>query len=89
MRDTLHGAGSIAEDGEEQLAAFAQVVEPSAQRHGLAFVLAEGVDGGYGGLCGFCRGRGSLNAVLVGHSQVPSQAARVPAGPSRITRTRG
>ena len=42
----LDGAGAVAKDGKEQLAALAQVVEPSAQGDGLAFMLAEGGDGG-------------------------------------------
>ena len=44
--DALDGAGAVAEDGEEELARGAEVVEPAAEGDGLAFVLA---DGGYGG----------------------------------------
>ena len=39
----LHGAGAVAEDGEQELAALAGVVEPAADGDGLAFVLAQGV----------------------------------------------
>ena len=42
----LDGAGAVAKDGEEQLAALAEVVEPSAEGDGLAFMLADGGDGG-------------------------------------------
>ena len=45
----LYGAGAVAKNGKQQLAAFAQVVEPSAQGDGLAFMLAQCGDGGYGG----------------------------------------
>ena len=51
--DALDGAGAVAKDGEQQLAARAQVVEPAAQGDGLAFVLAEGGDGGGNG-SGLC-----------------------------------
>ena len=44
----LDGSGAVAKDGEEKLAALAEVVEPAAERDGLAFVLAEGGDGGDG-----------------------------------------
>jgi hypothetical protein len=47
--DALDGAGAVAKDGEEELAALAEVVEPAAECDGLAFMLAEGGDGGYGG----------------------------------------
>ena len=49
MGDALDGAGAVAKDGEEELAAFAEVVEPAAEGDGLAFVLAEG------GNCGHLR----------------------------------
>ena len=39
--DALDGAGAVAEDGEEELAGGAEVVEPAAEGDGLAFVLAE------------------------------------------------
>ena len=48
VRHALHGPGAVAKDGEQQLAALAQVVEPSAQGDGLAFMLAEGGNGGDG-----------------------------------------
>ena len=57
--DALDGAGAVAEDGEEELAGGAEVVEPAAEGDGLAFVLGEGGDGGDGGardrgrVCGF------------------------------------
>ena len=57
--DALDGAGAVAEDGEEQLARGAEVVEPSAEGDGLAFVLGEGGDCGEGAvlvvsdICGF------------------------------------
>ena len=44
--DALDGAGAVAEDGEEELARGAEVVEPAAEGDGFAFVLGEG---GYGG----------------------------------------
>jgi hypothetical protein len=44
----LNGSGAVAKDGEEKFAALAEVVEPSAKGDGLAFVLAEGGDGGNG-----------------------------------------
>jgi len=43
----LDGAGTVAKDWKEQLAAFAQVVEPSAQDDGLAGVLGDGGDSGH------------------------------------------
>ncbi len=52
--DALDGAGAVAEDGKEQLAALAQVVEPAVQGDGLAFVLADAGDGGKGRFC-HCR----------------------------------
>jgi hypothetical protein len=42
----LDGSGAVAEDWKEELAAFAEVVEPAAEGDGLAFMLAEGGDGG-------------------------------------------
>ena len=54
--DALDGAGAVAEDGEEELARGAEVVEPAAEGDGLAFVLGEGGDGGDGGGSGV-RGR--------------------------------
>jgi hypothetical protein len=48
--DALDGAGAVAEDGEEQLARGAEVVEPAAEGDGFAFVLGEGSDCGDG--CG-------------------------------------
>ncbi len=44
----LNRTGAVAKDGKEQFAALAQVVKPSAQGDRLAFVLAQGGDGGYG-----------------------------------------
>ena len=41
MRHALDRSGAVAKDGKQQLAAFAQVVEPAAQGDGLAFVLAD------------------------------------------------
>ena len=46
--DALHGSGAVAKDGKQQLAALAEVIEPSAQGDGLAFMLAESGDGGDG-----------------------------------------
>jgi hypothetical protein len=37
----LHGSGAVAKDGEEELTAFAEIVEPTLDGDGLAFVLAE------------------------------------------------
>jgi len=45
----LNDAGAVAKLGEEELAAFAEVVEPSANGDGLAFVLADFCDGADGG----------------------------------------
>jgi len=47
--DALDGSGAVAEDGEEELAGGAEIVEPGLEGHGLAFVGGEGGDGGYGG----------------------------------------
>ena len=44
----LDGSGAIAKDGKQELAAFAEVVEPAAEGDGLAFVLTESGDGGNG-----------------------------------------
>ena len=48
----LDDAAAVAKDGEQQLAAGAQVVEPAADGDGLAFVLADFAnradDGGFG-----------------------------------------
>ena len=43
--DALDGAGAVAEDGEEQFAGGAEIVEPAAEGDGLAFVGCEGGDG--------------------------------------------
>ena len=53
----LHGAGAVAKDGKEQLAALAQSCRAIREADGLAFVLAQGRDGGNrrGGLGGFAR----------------------------------
>ena len=78
MGNALDGSGAVAKDGKEELAALAEVVEPSAKGDGLAFVLANGGDGshlrwgrrhlrwGGGGL----RGRGGW---VIGH-RVPQRA---------------
>jgi len=47
--DALDGAGAVAEDGEEELAGGAEIVEPAAKGDGVAFVLADVGDGGDGG----------------------------------------
>jgi hypothetical protein len=44
--DTLDGAGPVAEDGEEEFAGLAEIVEPAAEGDGLAVVGADGGDGG-------------------------------------------
>jgi hypothetical protein len=49
VRYALNCAGTVAKDGEEQLAALAEVVEPAAKGDGLAFMPAERGDGNYGG----------------------------------------
>ena len=56
--DALDGSGAVAEDGEEELAGGAEVVEPAADGDGLAFVVADVGDGGEGG--GGCGGRGGF-----------------------------
>src|SRR6266436_5176720 len=49
LRDyALDDAGAVAKLGEEELAAFAEVVEPSADGDGLAFVSADLCDGADG-----------------------------------------
>ena len=50
--DALDGAGAVAEDGEEELAGGAQVVEPAAEGDGLANVLTKVSDGDDGS--GYC-----------------------------------
>ena len=60
--DALDGAGAVAEDGEEQLARGAEVVEPAAEGDGLAFVLADGGDGGE-------RGGGAGGGIVDRHAQ--------------------
>ena len=59
VRYALNCAGAVAKDGEEQLAALAQVVKPSAEGDRLAFVLAKGGDGGYG--------RGDFRGCICGY----------------------
>ena len=49
--DSLHGAGAVAEDREEQFAGCAEIVEPALEGDGLADVPCKGGDGGDGG-CG-------------------------------------
>src|SRR5208283_721191 len=41
----LNDAGAVAKLGEEEFAAFAEVVKPSADGDGLTFVLADFCDG--------------------------------------------
>jgi hypothetical protein len=48
MGHALHGSGSVAKYGEQELAAFSEVIEPSVEGDGLAFKLAESGDGGSG-----------------------------------------
>ena len=49
LRDySLDDAGAVAKLREKKLAAFAEVVEPSANGDGLAFVLADFCDGADG-----------------------------------------
>ena len=48
--DALNGAGSVAEDGEQQLTAGAQVIEPGVQGDGSAFMFAQ--VGNRGDRCG-------------------------------------
>ena len=87
--DALDGSGAVAEDGEEQLAGGAQVVEPAAQGDGLTFVGGEGGDGGYGrsGCAHFSlpfpsvrlrvtRGRGNGGALVA----VPGSIEEIVAG---------
>src|SRR5439155_16117880 len=47
---TLHQSAAVAKDGKEQLAAFAQVVQPSTDGDRLADMLAELADGGNSGV---------------------------------------
>jgi hypothetical protein len=58
--DALDGAGAVAEDGEEELAALAHVVEPAAEGDRLADVVGERGDGGDGWVC---FGHGDADAV--------------------------
>ena len=46
--DSLDDAGAVAKLREEQFAAFAEIVEPSANGDGLAFVFADFCDGADG-----------------------------------------
>jgi len=48
--NALNNSAAIAEDGKEQLPAFAQVVKPSADGDRLAFVLPDFRDCGYRGV---------------------------------------
>src|ERR1035437_7579539 len=62
----LDGAGAVAKDGEKELAALAKVVEPTAEGDGLAFMLADGGDGGHRRWGGrYLRGRSDW---VFGHS---------------------
>ncbi len=81
VRDALHGSRAVAKDGKQQLAALAEVVEPSAQRDGLAFVLAESGDGGN-------RSGWSCRAVLFRHGflRFPCAGLDMLTGLSRIAR---
>ena len=83
--NALDGAGAVAKDGEEELAALTEVVEPTAQGDGLAFVLADGSDVGHGRWHLRCSRRGlrGRSGWVFGHS-VPRQALR--AGQIRIAR---
>ena len=63
--DALDGAGAVAEDGEEELAGGAEIVEPAAEGDGLAFVLADVGDGGEDGGGGGRGGRFSRHADTV------------------------
>jgi hypothetical protein len=51
--DALDGAGAVAEDGKQELARGAEVVEPAAEGDGLVFVGGKGGDCGEGGGDGF------------------------------------
>src|SRR5438552_3114862 len=48
----LHQSTAVAKDGEEQLAAFAQVIEPSADSNAFADMAAELADSGNSGVSG-------------------------------------
>ena len=73
----LHRAGAVAKDGKQQLAALARVVEPSAKGDGLAFVLAEGGDGGDGRSGSSAFQRVAAGAVSSGMVSGLSRAAMV------------
>ena len=60
--DALDGSGAVAEDGEEEFAGGAEIVEPAAESDGLAFVAADVGDGGDGG-----GGWGRGGSLLCGH----------------------
>ena len=65
VRDhALDNAGAVAKNREEQLAGFAQVVEPAANRHRFSGVLTGLVDGDD------WRGVGSGGLRLLGHAVV-------------------
>jgi hypothetical protein len=49
----LDYAAAIAKLWEQELAAFAKVIKPAANGNGLAVVLADFCDGGYGRWHGF------------------------------------
>ena len=74
----LDDAAAVAKDGEQQLAALAQVVEPAAKGDGLAFMLADFADGGDGSFGDFCFGRGvhefpelCSKSLCIGHGFQP------------------
>ena len=94
VRHALHGPGAVAKDGKQQLAALAQVIEPSAQGNRLAYMLAQRSDGCYGlrvvraepgvaaAACAagvFGAGRSSVISFLTGRRKT------TPAGHSSIT----
>jgi len=79
LRDyALDNAGAVAKLGEEELAAFAEIVEPSADGDGLAFVLADFCDGR-----NRCRHRIEICASVVSaeRSEVRGQIAEVKTVP--------
>ncbi len=84
----LHGAGAVAKDGKEQLAALARVIEPSANGDGLALVFAELGDGdnGRGGRGGFRRCGGGGGFFRHGVRLAQRRTGWACAGRSRITR---
>jgi hypothetical protein len=71
----LDGAGAVAKDGKEELAALAEVVEPAAEGDGLAFMLADGGDSSDWGWDGFFGHRVPQRALSAGQIRIARAVA--------------